>query len=116
MGNYNQALDYHKKALEIHEGLNDRVGMAEDYANIGVVLKKLNKSKEAVETVDKGLDILHELKERTGYHHPLIEKVGQLSDVLFFYSFLKSPKKERCHRPPRCIVMHLRAVSVKHTY
>ena len=37
MGNYLQALDYHKKALAIHEDLNDRVGMARDYTNIGLV-------------------------------------------------------------------------------
>ena len=35
MGNYQQALDYQKKALEIHTELNDMVGMAEDYNNIG---------------------------------------------------------------------------------
>ena len=36
MGNYNEALEYHNKALEIDEkDLNDRVGMAIDYNNIG---------------------------------------------------------------------------------
>ena len=47
-----------------------------------VLYQKLNKSKEAVESVDKGLDILQELKERTGYHHPLIETLKQIAEDL----------------------------------
>ena len=35
MGDYPKALEYHNKALEIDESLNDRVGMARDYGNIG---------------------------------------------------------------------------------
>jgi len=38
----------------------------------------LSKSKEAVKSVNKGLDILQELKERTGYHHPLIGTLKQI--------------------------------------
>ena len=34
-GNYDQALEYHKKALAIHEQLQDKVEMAKDYRNIG---------------------------------------------------------------------------------
>ncbi|MFZ0510933.1 MAG: hypothetical protein WAM14_04935 [Candidatus Nitrosopolaris sp.] len=33
-----EALDDHKKLLEIHKGLDDRVRMAIDYTNIGLVL------------------------------------------------------------------------------
>ena len=82
MGNYPQALNYHNKALEIHENLNDRVGMAIDYANIGFVLKELNKRKEALESVENGLNILLELEKETGYHHPLIETLKEIKESL----------------------------------
>ena len=36
-GDYPKALEYHTKAREIDESLNDRVGMARDYTNIGLV-------------------------------------------------------------------------------
>ncbi len=34
-GNSQQALKYLRKALEIDEGLNDRISMARDYADLG---------------------------------------------------------------------------------
>ena len=36
MGKYQQALESHNKALKIREELNDRVGLALSYRNIGV--------------------------------------------------------------------------------
>jgi tetratricopeptide (TPR) repeat protein len=66
--------DYHKKALEIHKELNDSIGLASDYANIGLALRKMGNHKEAFESVSKGLAILQEFEKKTSYHHPLIEQ------------------------------------------
>ena len=62
MGNYPQALEYHEKALEIDKDLNDRVGMAMDYWGISVAFKGLNKHAKAMDSVEKGLNILLELE------------------------------------------------------
>jgi len=75
-GNYDQLLDYHRRALTIHEELQDKVGMAKDYANIGLVLADIkNHKEEAIESFSKGLEIFQELEQNTGYHHPLSDKI-----------------------------------------
>ena len=58
MGNYQQALDYHNKALEIHEDLNDRVGMGRDYANIGNGLKNMGNYQQALDYHNKALEFI----------------------------------------------------------
>jgi tetratricopeptide (TPR) repeat protein len=78
MGNLKEALGYHKKALAIHEELNDKVGIAGDYANIGIVFRKTGNLKERLESFSKGLEKLQEFEKKTGYHHPLIERLQAL--------------------------------------
>ena len=66
MGNYKEALDYLKKALEIYEGLNDRVGMAKDHSNIGNVLSSMGNYNEALDYHKKALEIREGLNDRVG--------------------------------------------------
>jgi tetratricopeptide (TPR) repeat protein len=63
---YSRALDYHKKALEIHEGLSDRVGTAKDYSNIGLVLSDIGNNQEALDYHKKALEIHEGLSDRVG--------------------------------------------------
>jgi tetratricopeptide (TPR) repeat protein len=74
---YQQALDYLKKALGIHETLNDRVNIGADYCNIGLVFSSMKMNKEATEYLNTGLKILYEVKEKTGYRHPVIQLIEQ---------------------------------------
>jgi tetratricopeptide (TPR) repeat protein len=75
-GNYQEALEYHKKALAIHEKLNNRVRIAVDYAGIGAALANIkNRRIEALESFSKGLKILQDIEENTGYHHPHIDLI-----------------------------------------
>lgn len=53
-GDYKGALDYHKKAIEIHRELGDRVGISTDYTNIGFALYITNKV-EAIEYLAKSI-------------------------------------------------------------
>jgi tetratricopeptide (TPR) repeat protein len=77
-GNYEQGLIYARKALEIYEKLKDKVEMARGYSNIGTVLASIrNRKTEAIESYSKGLKILQELEEQTGYHHPLNDEIQQ---------------------------------------
>ena len=64
MGNYQQAIDYRKKALEIHTELNDMVGMAADYNNIGIVLSSMGNSPDALTYHKKALEIDENLNDR----------------------------------------------------
>ena len=56
--------------------------MAKDYANIGLVLANIADRERATESFSKGLKILQDLKEKTGYHHPLIDRIqGDISKL-----------------------------------
>jgi hypothetical protein len=57
--------------------------MAKDYRNIGLALANTkNRNAEAIEFFSKGLDVLQELEEKTGYHHPLNEAIqGDISQL-----------------------------------
>lgn len=59
--------------LEIQGERNNLVGIGNDYGDIGIGLKELNKRKEALESFEKGLHILLEFERQTGYRHPLME-------------------------------------------
>jgi tetratricopeptide (TPR) repeat protein len=79
MGNYKEALQYHHKARSIHESINDNVGMAVDYRNIGnvhyrmggakdyynigiILLSNTDDKEEALKSLSNALTILQELE------------------------------------------------------
>jgi tetratricopeptide (TPR) repeat protein len=66
LGSFNISLDYHRKALAIHEELRDKVAMAGDYTNIGRVLYVMGRFDEALEYLKKSLDIGRELGDQVG--------------------------------------------------
>ncbi len=75
MGEYPQALEYYNKALEIDKDLNDRVRLARDNYNISFPFYKMNKKKEALESLSIVKILLLELEKETGYRHPLIKNI-----------------------------------------
>ena len=52
--------------MEIHEEQNDKVGLAKDYWGMGIVLKKMGKHREALDSYNKALKIDEELNDRLG--------------------------------------------------
>jgi hypothetical protein len=70
---YSDEFNYYRMALEIDEELNDEGGIARDYYNMGLALEALSENVEAIDSVNRGLNILLELEKETGYHHPWIE-------------------------------------------
>ncbi|MDF0682657.1 MAG: tetratricopeptide repeat protein, partial [Candidatus Nitrosocosmicus sp.] len=66
LGDYPKALEYHNKAREIHESLNDRLGMSRDYNNIGLVYSDLGDYPKALEYHNKARDIDERLINRDG--------------------------------------------------
>jgi hypothetical protein len=69
------ALENIKKVLEIHGELQDKVERAEDYLDVRVVRANIKDHKAAIESHSKALEILQELEENTGYHHPLNDTI-----------------------------------------
>jgi tetratricopeptide (TPR) repeat protein len=64
LGILSEALEYGKTSLGIHSQINDRVGVAADYGNIGLVLGDMGKNEEALESHNKSLEINKKLNDR----------------------------------------------------
>jgi tetratricopeptide (TPR) repeat protein len=64
LGMLTTALQYQKKALAIHEQLNNRVGMAVGYGNIGLVLRYMGNLKEALDYLKKAIAIHEQLNDK----------------------------------------------------
>ena len=61
--NTDKALDYHNKAREIDESLDDKMGMAKDYSNIGIVYYYKGDYPKALEYHTKALEIDESLND-----------------------------------------------------
>ena len=66
LGILSKALEYQSISLSIDEELNDRVGLAGDYTNRGVVLANMEKLQEALESYNEALNIDEELNDKVG--------------------------------------------------
>jgi tetratricopeptide (TPR) repeat protein len=75
-------LSYYNKSLKIYEKLQHRVEMAKDYRNIGNAFGSMGDREQAIESCSKGLEILRELEEETGYHDPFSDIIqGSISEL-----------------------------------
>ena len=66
LGMYGKALEFHNKALAIDEKMNNRVGMAKGYMNIGNVLTYQGNYDQALEYHNKALAIDEKMNNRVG--------------------------------------------------
>jgi tetratricopeptide (TPR) repeat protein len=66
LGEWDNALEYHKKDLEISEKLNDVSGIATAYGNIGLVYHDKGEWDKALEYYKKDLEISKRLNNETG--------------------------------------------------
>jgi tetratricopeptide (TPR) repeat protein len=66
LGMLSKELDCHNKALKIDKELNDRVGMGNDYTNIGNVLRNMGNYPQALEHNNKALEIHTSLNDKVG--------------------------------------------------
>ena len=75
MGQYEQALGYYDKSLEIDTELNNRVEMAKDHYGMSFSLHNMNQKKEALQNLTTAKTILLDFQKETGYSHPLLKVV-----------------------------------------
>jgi signal transduction histidine kinase len=96
MGDYNSALDYYFKSLQISEKLKDPVSIATDYNNIGLVLLEdqifdealiyFQKSKVLIESTDRK-DLLARVLDNIGIAHYSLQQNDEA--LLWFEKSLK---------------------------
>ncbi|MDZ7367686.1 MAG: tetratricopeptide repeat protein, partial [candidate division KSB1 bacterium] len=65
-GDYDAALEWYQKDLEITEALGDRAGLATSYNNIGLIYKARGDYDAALEWYQKSVDIQEALGDRAG--------------------------------------------------
>jgi tetratricopeptide (TPR) repeat protein len=65
-GDYDQALDWYRKSLEIREALGDRAGMASSYHQLGMVAQARGEYDQALDWYRKSLEINEALGNRAG--------------------------------------------------
>ena len=91
LGYYDRSLVYHKKALEIHQALEDRVGMAIDYGYMGLVYHHKGQLDDALQYHKKALEIHQALEDRVsmarayGNMGLVYYSKGQLDDALQYH-------------------------------
>ena len=63
---YNKALEYHRKSEEINNRINNRIGLAIDYQNIGWLYSNMLDYEKALEYHEKSLQEYNRLNEESG--------------------------------------------------
>ena len=61
-GNYDKAIENYRKALEIERENNNRLGMLNIFTNLGIILTKARKTKQAQDYLDQSKKLCEELQ------------------------------------------------------
>ena len=72
IGDYQKALEVHKKALAIREEINDQKGITHSLSRIGVIHERLGEIETGLEFHRKALKIVKEINYLLGGERPLI--------------------------------------------
>jgi tetratricopeptide (TPR) repeat protein len=70
--NFDTALEYHNKALELREKVGDKEGIVDSYARIGTIYERQGQRDEALEYQKKGLELATEIGYEKGLSRPLV--------------------------------------------
>ncbi len=103
-GDYDQALQWYRKSLDILEELGNRAGMASSYHQLGMVAQERGDYDQALQWYRKSLDIFEELGNRAGmassYHQLGIvaEDRGDYDQALQWYRKSLDIKEELGNR------------------
>ncbi|MHA1854052.1 MAG: tetratricopeptide repeat protein [Candidatus Heimdallarchaeaceae archaeon] len=76
-GNYQKALEYFKKALDVANHIDYKLGKAEVLNNIGMILHSLGKPKEALDNYQQALNIARELDDKSK-ESVFLNSIGQV--------------------------------------
>jgi tetratricopeptide (TPR) repeat protein len=100
IGDYQKALEIHKKALAIREEINDRKGITHSLSRIGVIHERLGEIETGLEYHRKALKIVEEINYSLGSERPLIhlgaaeERQGNYKKALEYYQEAMKVREE----------------------
>ncbi len=87
MGRYDEALEYHRKALEIREKINDYEKISDSYRNIGIVYADRGNLEKALINLKKSLQVIEKALFKA--EDPDIKIIYQLKKALIYYDMGK---------------------------
>ena len=79
LGQYEKAIDYYQRSLDLSKKINDRQGEANSLGNLGVVYQSLGQYKKAIDYHQKSLDIKKEISDRQGE----VASLGNLGNAYY---------------------------------
>jgi tetratricopeptide (TPR) repeat protein len=86
IGEHEQALDHHYKALEMRKEMGYKAGIAREYYYISFVLYNKQQKNEALESLVLAKGILEEFDRQTGYRHPML---GEVQERIYYLQSIK---------------------------
>ncbi len=102
-GEFDKAMDYHKRALEINQGIENLQALAQNYGNLGNIYHNLNEFSKALEYHKKALEIDKRIGNLKGQAQDLgnigrvYGSLGELRKALeYFERALEIDKKIGC--------------------
>jgi Nif-specific regulatory protein len=98
LGEFNKALSYYTRSLEVFEGLQDEKGVALVYMNLGILCTSKGESKEALDYFEKSLHIE--------------QKYGNIANLSFLYNNL-AVTWESLYEWDKSLEYHLKSFELK---
>jgi len=77
LSQHQEALVYHRKALEIRKRMNQFFGIAREYYFISLVFSNQSEKNKAKLYLSKAKSVLEEFERYTGYRHPISGQIQQ---------------------------------------
>lgn len=69
MGDYEKALEYHHRALEIDKQIDDQVNVGGDYGNMGIIYQEMKEYDKALEMDMQSLAVFQKINDKDGVAH-----------------------------------------------
>ena len=100
IGNYDKALEYHKKSLKLNDEIGNKQRKGYSYNNIGMVYRGIGDNKKALEYFQKSIIIKREINDKSGiastynYIGLIFQYEGDYNKALDYFLKALTLKKE----------------------
>ncbi len=81
-GKYDEALEFFNESQTVRLENDDKVGMIKNYLSMAKIYQALEDNEKALSFVFLGINIISQIKEETGFYHPLTSNLNYLKEEL----------------------------------
>lgn len=79
---YDKALEFFNESQTVRLKNDDKVGMIKNYLSMAKIYQLLGDNEKALSFVFLGINIISQIKEETGFYHPLTSNLNYLKEEL----------------------------------